>query len=626
MGREPNEMCRPAASTRGGFMESHGAGIQVLTTAKLALDMGLPIYAIIAAAHTATDRQGRSVPAPGQGILTTARECIPQTISFTTEEEKKSIAFRNPLLDMGYRRKELERELAIIQAWYERELGCSLLREREALVTEKMSGIVEKKTKTKPKSRGKSKEKIEKEEKEFDGESPKQENQDSDGQEKYVRGFLLRERDRRMKAARRVWGTDFFNQGGQDSEVSPLRGSLAVWGLSIDDLEVASFHGTGTQANDKNESEVIQKQMEHLRRTPGKPLPSIWQKWMTGHPKGAAAAWMLNGLIQTLLSGNVPGNRNLDNVCKELRGFTHVLYMDRALGLGRPLKAGYLHSFGFGQAGAEVVIVHPDFLFATVDNDTYSSYKKKRGDREISGNLHWLHAMQGQRPMLKIKNVAPFADTAAQQTYLNPSARTHFQETKSQYEVPTTPTPSPPQVTFDVPLVKTETTPNPIEQALGSDLRSLAGGSSLSGGSSLPGFSSLTPSTISSSPVGIGIDMEPFSTFTEKDQLFLSRNFTDAELSYCRRSPDFKASLAARWCAKEAVIKAVSSYSTSTGPLWKSAGAPLKEIEVSMSESGAPAIRFHGQAREIAQKAGVHHVALSLSHTDTHAVAQALIR
>jgi fatty acid synthase subunit alpha, fungi type len=30
-GREPREMSRPASSTRSGFMEAHGAGVQVLS-------------------------------------------------------------------------------------------------------------------------------------------------------------------------------------------------------------------------------------------------------------------------------------------------------------------------------------------------------------------------------------------------------------------------------------------------------------------------------------------------------------------------------------------------------------------------------------------------------------------
>jgi len=73
-GREPREMSRPATTSRAGFMEAQGAGMQVLMPASLAIEMGVPIYGIIAHTATATDKEGRSVPAPGQGILTTARE------------------------------------------------------------------------------------------------------------------------------------------------------------------------------------------------------------------------------------------------------------------------------------------------------------------------------------------------------------------------------------------------------------------------------------------------------------------------------------------------------------------------------------------------------------------------
>ena len=73
-GRTPKEMSRPATTSRAGFMESQGAGIQILMQAKLAIQMGVPIYGIVALSNTATDKEGRSVPAPGQGILTTARE------------------------------------------------------------------------------------------------------------------------------------------------------------------------------------------------------------------------------------------------------------------------------------------------------------------------------------------------------------------------------------------------------------------------------------------------------------------------------------------------------------------------------------------------------------------------
>jgi fatty acid synthase subunit alpha len=62
-GREPNEMSRPTTSTRAGFMESQGCGVQVLMSAKTAIEIGASIYGIVAYTATATDKAGRSVPA-----------------------------------------------------------------------------------------------------------------------------------------------------------------------------------------------------------------------------------------------------------------------------------------------------------------------------------------------------------------------------------------------------------------------------------------------------------------------------------------------------------------------------------------------------------------------------------
>ncbi|KAJ1840696.1 fatty acid synthase alpha subunit Lsd1, partial [Coemansia sp. RSA 2703] len=73
-GRTAAEMSRPCTSTRNGFMESEGAGIVTLMSANTALEMGAPIYGIVAMTGTATDKEGRSVPAPGKGVLTSARE------------------------------------------------------------------------------------------------------------------------------------------------------------------------------------------------------------------------------------------------------------------------------------------------------------------------------------------------------------------------------------------------------------------------------------------------------------------------------------------------------------------------------------------------------------------------
>ena len=51
--------------------------------------------------------------------------------------------------------------------------------------------------------------------------------------------------------------------------------------------------------------------------------------------QGAAAAWMMNGMVQCMLSSIVPGNRNLDNTSPELQKFTNLHYPNSSLQLVR---------------------------------------------------------------------------------------------------------------------------------------------------------------------------------------------------------------------------------------------------------------------------------------------------
>ncbi|KAK8033913.1 hypothetical protein PG991_003311 [Apiospora marii] len=73
-GRLPSEASRPTTTSRAGFVESAGCGVQLVASAELALELGLPIYGVVAYTQMAADGVGRSVPAPGKGILTAARE------------------------------------------------------------------------------------------------------------------------------------------------------------------------------------------------------------------------------------------------------------------------------------------------------------------------------------------------------------------------------------------------------------------------------------------------------------------------------------------------------------------------------------------------------------------------
>ncbi|MBE7528685.1 MAG: holo-ACP synthase [Chloroflexi bacterium] len=90
---------------------------------------------------------------------------------------------------------------------------------------------------------------------------------------------------------------------------------------------------------------------------------------------------------------------------------------------------------------------------------------------------------------------------------------------------------------------------------------------------------------------------------------FLQRFFTEQEQAFCNGRV---ASLAARFAAKEAVGKALG---TGIGDIrWV-------DVEVVCDAGGKPELVLHDVAQELAQARGLTQWAISLSHTETHAIA-----
>jgi fatty acid synthase len=73
MGFEAHEMSRANDRRRRGFVEAQGGGTLLLARGDVALQLGLPVQAVVAYAASFSDGVHTSIPAPGQGLLAAAR-------------------------------------------------------------------------------------------------------------------------------------------------------------------------------------------------------------------------------------------------------------------------------------------------------------------------------------------------------------------------------------------------------------------------------------------------------------------------------------------------------------------------------------------------------------------------
>lgn len=122
-------------------------------------------------------------------------------------------------------------------------------------------------------------------------------------------------------------------------------------------------------------------------------------------------------------------------------------------------------------------------------------------------------------------------------------------------------------------------------------------------------------------PLAHGIDIVDLNSFSKAmergGEKFIARLFTPAEQEYCSSLSKPLASYAARFAAKEAVAKALG---TGIG-----VHASFLEIEVTRDElTRAPSLILHGNALETANEKGISHWLLSLSHTDSMAIASVI--
>ena len=121
--------------------------------------------------------------------------------------------------------------------------------------------------------------------------------------------------------------------------------------------------------------------------------------------------------------------------------------------------------------------------------------------------------------------------------------------------------------------------------------------------------------------VGHGVDLVSVARIrrmlADHGDHFLEWTFTEAEVAYARRrKKGFEETLAGRFAAKEAVMKAL-------GTGWRE-GVTFPGIEILNEPSGRPTVVLHGGAAERAKALGVTAWHLSITHTGDFAAASAI--
>ncbi len=117
-----------------------------------------------------------------------------------------------------------------------------------------------------------------------------------------------------------------------------------------------------------------------------------------------------------------------------------------------------------------------------------------------------------------------------------------------------------------------------------------------------------------------GIDLVDFPRLEQlverHGDRFVDRIFTAAEQAYARKNRNAIEKYAGRFAAKEAILKLI-------GTGWRGRIA-WTDIEVTNNSAGRPQVTLSGEVKEIADKLGIKHISISITHTANFAIASAV--
>lgn len=115
--------------------------------------------------------------------------------------------------------------------------------------------------------------------------------------------------------------------------------------------------------------------------------------------------------------------------------------------------------------------------------------------------------------------------------------------------------------------------------------------------------------------MNIGCDIEEVETFRKKwkrkETNFFQRIFSENEIIYCKKFKDPSPHFAARFCAKEAMVKAGSPFCKIL----------VTDVEIINQKNGAPTVKMRKKRKELEKFFSKYEIFVSLSHTSDMAMA-----
>ncbi len=267
------------------------------------------------------------------------------------------------------------------------------------------------------------------------------------------------------------------------------------------------------------------------------------------------------------------------------------------------IRAGVMSSFGFGQVGGTALVVHPRFLFGALEPTFYEQYKQRNRTRALQ-SYKAMSDMMIKNSLVKIKEHPPFTLENERQVLLNSMARVTYDSKTGEYSFKVK---LPGEAPVDVANVKTLSVAMANTHSKANNVVGVGvdqGQSSFYRIRMYPYISSIT---------------ELISAVPSHNSTFVARNFTDAEIAYCRAQSSPPSSFAARWAGEEAVFKSLGVKSSG-------AAAAMKDIEILNSVDGVPCVHLYGEAKLKAEERGITSVLISLSHSEVSTVFHHILR